>query len=117
MKNCSKCLVEKEDSYFYEKRADRKNSLCKNCFNEYCVQRWIQRKKDAVNYKGGKCQICGYCKNYGTLEFHHRDPKTKDFDWTKMRLRSWKRIIEELDKCDLLCSNCHGEKHNPELDL
>lgn len=117
MKNCTKCLVEKEDSDFYEKRPDRKQSLCKNCFNEYCVQRWVQRKKDAVAYKGGKCQECGYCKNYGALDFHHRDSETKDFDWTKLRLRSLKSIKTELDKCNLLCKNCHTAFHNPQLDI
>lgn len=115
MKICAKCLLKKEESSFYRKNAKRKQSYCKECFNAYCVSRWIQRKKDAVHYKGGKCKDCGYCKNYGSLEFHHLDPKTKDFEWVKLRLKGWKRITEELDKCDLLCRNCHGERHNPDL--
>jgi len=117
MKKCTRCQLEKKDSEFYEKRPDRKQSLCKPCFNDYCVERWIQRKKDAVAYKGGKCKICGYNKNYAALEFHHRDSSTKDFEWVKLRLYKWDRVLEELDKCDLLCSNCHVEFHHPQQSI
>lgn len=71
--------------------------------------RWIRRKKEAVIYKGGKCQICGYNRSIAALQFHHRDPTTKLFNWTKLRLRTREDIYTELDKCDLLCDNCHSE--------
>ena len=73
--------------------------------------RWRQRKLDAIQYKGGKCQVCGYSKYYGALEFHHRNPEEKEFAWQKMRLVSKDRLTAELDKCDLLCANCHREIH------
>lgn len=53
-------------------------------------------------------------KCLGALDFHHRDPSEKEFDWNKLRKRSWESIAFELDKCDLLCSNCHRESHYDE---
>jgi len=45
---------------------------------------------------------------------HHKDPKIKDYDWNRLRLRSWDEIVREIKKCVLVCSNCHAEIHNPE---
>lgn len=78
---------------------------------DYQKQRWINRKIKAVEYKGGCCQACGYSKCLGALEFHHRDKDTKEFSWIKLRLRNWESVLLELDKCDLLCANCHRETH------
>jgi hypothetical protein len=78
------------------------------------MKRWILRKLKAQEYKGNKCIDCNIqCTdiNYPIFEFHHRDPSTKLYDWNKLRLRSWKSITEELNKCDLLCSNCHRLRH------
>ena len=83
----------------------------KSTFNQYCIQRWRQRKLDAVEYKGGKCERCGYDKYPDVLEFHHRDPSQKEASWNKMRLWGHKKLYEELDKCDMLCANCHREVH------
>jgi len=64
----------------------------------------------AIEYKGGKCQICGYSKYQGALDLHHIDPREKDFALgQKGYTRSWVKIREELDKCILLCATCHRE--------
>lgn len=75
------------------------------------------RKREAIRLKGGKCSICGYCKNMGALEFHHRQPENKTFtlDARKLSNTNWESILIELEKCDLLCSNCHVEVHHPDL--
>lgn len=78
---------------------------------DYQVKRWIDRKIKAIEYKGGSCTSCGYAKHYSALEFHHPNPLEKDCDWNKLRLKSWDKITSELDKCILLCSNCHREVH------
>ena len=75
-------------------------------------------KKKAIEYKGGKCIICGYDKCEASLCFHHLDPLEKDFGvsshgWT----HSWNKIISELDKCVLVCANCHGEIHQGLINL
>jgi len=66
----------------------------------------------AVEYKGGKCAICGYDRCLEALEFHHLDSEGKDFGISdKGYTRSWKKVKEELDKCVMLCANCHREVH------
>jgi endogenous inhibitor of DNA gyrase (YacG/DUF329 family) len=66
-------------------------------------------KVKAVAYKGGKCTECGYNKCLGAMEFHHLDEKTKSFELSNCHTRSWATVLKELDKCILLCSNCHKE--------
>lgn len=117
-KICTLCNKEKFITDFYQQK-DRKtgSSQCKNCFNKYCNERWIRRKIDAINYKGNSCVDCNinYPKApYVIFDFHHLEPKEKDVDWTKLRLRSWDKITKELDKCVLLCSNCHRIRHHIE---
>ena len=64
----------------------------------------------AIEYKGGKCQICSYKKYPGALDLHHIDPNTKNFGIAdKGYTRSWKIIKAELNKCILVCANCHRE--------
>ena len=70
------------------------------------------KKLRAIRYKGGKCQKCGYDKCISALEFHHRDPNEKEFEWGRLRGRKWEDVLKELDKCDLLCANCHREEHH-----
>lgn len=75
------------------------------------VARQRDLKRKAIEYKGGKCEKCGYCKCSAALEFHHKNPEEKEFAIGKTRSQSRKRIQPELDKCMLLCSNCHKEIH------
>lgn len=66
-------------------------------------------KSKAFQYLGGACKICGYDKCLAAIDFHHRDPRQKDFAISlKM---SWPAIEKELDKCVALCANCHREVH------
>lgn len=116
LKICTNCNQSKPLSEFYQ-RKDRKNghNLCKVCFNRYTIERWIKRKIDAITYKGSKCQDCSinYPEYpYAVFEFHHRKPSEKDVDWSTLKLRSDKAIKHELDKCDLLCANCHRIRHH-----
>lgn len=66
----------------------------------------------AVDYKGGKCEKCGYDKCIDALEFHHVDPANKDFSISHNgNTRSWDETKTEIDKCIMLCANCHREEH------
>jgi len=67
----------------------------------------------AVEHKGGKCQMCGYDRCIDALEFHHNDLSEKKFGISaKGYTRSWKEVMKELDKCVMLCANCHRELHS-----
>jgi hypothetical protein len=75
----------------------------------YVTQRRNENMKRAIEYKGGKCVLCGYDRCHSALEFHHLDPDEKEFMIASIYTLSWNRIAKELDKCVLLCSNCHRE--------
>lgn len=79
----------------------------------------FERKKELISMKGGKCQICGYNKNYAALTFHHRDPELKEIalDARSLSNITMTRLLAEIEKCDLLCANCHLEHHNPHLEI
>jgi 5-methylcytosine-specific restriction endonuclease McrA len=72
-------------------------------------------KESAVSYKGGCCQLCGYKRCISALHFHHINPHEKDFNISEKS--NWYDISHEIDKCILLCANCHAEVHAGMVDL
>ena len=68
-------------------------------------------QKMLIDYKGGKCERCGYDKCMRALEFHHLNPNEKDFGLSRCLTKSIPALKAEVDKCILLCSNCHAEEH------
>lgn len=84
---------------------------------EFCAQtRYAKRiKEQLIEYKGNKCQICGYNKCTNALEFHHLDPTQKDFGISG-GTKSFEKLRPEVDKCILVCSNCHREIHAGLID-
>lgn len=80
------------------------------------MKSWEKRKigkRKAIEYLGGKCEICGYCKCDSAFDFHHRDPSLKDKNIANIvHDNSWDKVTKELDKCMLLCANCHRELHS-----
>lgn len=87
------------------KYSDRRESIIKAV-----AKRRKKLKVMAIEYKGGKCQVCGYAKYGGALDLHHIDPKTKEFGiGDKGYTCAWDKVKAELDKCVLVCANCHRE--------
>lgn len=80
--------------------------------------RALKRKFQLVEMKGGKCEICGYDKNYASFDFHHLNPEEKEFQLDARHLSNTKieKLMEEAKKCILICANCHREIHYPHLD-
>lgn len=68
-------------------------------------------KEKAIFYKGGKCLRCNYNKCISALEFHHLDPSQKEFSLAKGQDMLFENLKPELDKCILVCANCHREIH------
>ena len=118
-KFCATCHSEKpiEDFYFKNKKSNLRQSRCKKCYDGYISKKWIDRKLKVIELMGNKCSRCGYCRNHSALEFHHLDPSIKEFDWSKMRLMSWNKILKEIDKCILVCANCHREIEYPKCEM
>ena len=78
------------------------------------VKEWRRNTKlKLVACMGSKCQICSYNRCMNALEFHHLNPNEKEFGLGAVRAnpKNWVSIVSEMQKCILLCSNCHKEIH------
>ncbi len=113
---CLDCPIEldEETAYsYFTKDGIQFHSRCKACFNAKTARantsRRLENKLRAIAAKGGRCERCGYDRCVTALEFHHRDPDEKDEDICVLTKSSWERIASEIEKCDLLCANCHRE--------
>lgn len=73
-------------------------------------------KEEIVNFKGGSCQLCGYNKCLASLHFHHVNPIEKKFKISEKK-KIDRELIEELDKCVLVCASCHGEIHSGNVNI
>lgn len=86
---------------------------CKKCRAEAVTEARRRRKKLLVELAGGKCEKCGYCKSVAALQFHHKDPNTKLFGIGASGVtRGIEEQKREIEKCLLLCANCHAEVHD-----
>lgn len=129
-KICKTCDVSKPLSSFSKNKTkkDGFNSECKDCRKVYIrehykknkgyykkkskerasdIRKWLRSIKSDLC-----CQTCG--ENHpACLEYHHKDPKQKDFEISKAGSSgiSKTRILEEIEKCIVLCSNCHKKLH------
>jgi hypothetical protein len=92
-------------SYIFSRKKGNSSKQCKSC---YTKNRRKEFKEFAIKIKGGKCICCGYDKCFSSLDFHHLNPDEKEFGISGNNF-SKKRIEKELEKCILVCKNCHGE--------
>lgn len=102
---------------YYQKNPDKFKERNRKNFLKYKPEVLVERKRKAllvkkqcVEYLGGKCEICGYDFHLAALQFHHINPTEKEFELTKRICngQSVEILHEELDKCCLLCANCHS---------
>lgn len=93
----------------YLKKLNKKN---RKILNQQKIQRARITKQKCVDYLGGKCIKCGYNKSLYGLTFHHKNPKKK-INTVAVMIQNLsfknKKLIKELNKCELLCFNCHME--------
>lgn len=120
-KCCKKCKAVKSTIEFYKQKQTGPNgeiweyydSFCIECRINYGSDRRRRIKVQAILYRGGECVGCGYndINHPEVFDFHHIDPSKKDFSVGR-QTKSFDSMKNELDKCDLLCANCHRIKHN-----
>lgn len=113
-KRCPTCDVVKEVGVDFRLM---KRGICSWCIPCEKKRFWEQHrgfKQKCVDYKGSKCQLCGYQKCLAAMDFHHKDPSQKDYQISGIRTKPWEMVRTELDKCILLCRNCHAELHDAE---
>ena len=86
-----------------------------------CIQskRRDKLRKEFTDYLGGCCSKCGYDKCVDALDFHHLDGNDKDYLVSQMQYSTYskERIIKEMEKCVILCSNCHRDLHFREKEI
>lgn len=93
--------------YHHSATAGHTKIKCNSCLVN---ERRIKIKEKSLEFKGGKCEICGYSKSKRALSFHHVNGK-KEFSLSGSHCRKWESIVAELNKCMLVCANCHMELH------
>ena len=130
-KDCKQNKLCKWQSSFSQTGKPEYRARCNDCFSVYLksvrkkpeikAQRNIkrreffnQKKQKIVDQFGGKCEICGYDKSLAALTFHHKNPSQKEYTLGQILDYSDELLKKELDKCRLLCHNCHSELHEEE---
>ena len=103
MRICKICNKEFKD---YQKRS---RARCGSCNTKI---RRFRAKAAAIEYLGSKCQKCGWSGNQAALQFHHKNPAAKEFTIGNVANKSWNSIKKEIQKCILLCANCHSIQHS-----
>jgi len=116
-KICTNCECEYDT--IYKNKSKFCSSKCKSEYRwktrkenlriEKFIMKWSKKIK-VIEYLGGKCKICGD-KNIFHLTCHHRVCDEKEFEISDFIKNRWSEIEKELQKCDLLCNNCHRELH------
>ena len=108
---CKHCGTTNAEDFF---KSNSMKSCCLKCHTLHTHQRLRETKVRAIEYLGGKCSKCEIKGIPAIYDFHHKDPKEKNFNWGRKRTTNWDTLKKELDKCILLCSNCHRETHDTE---
>ena len=112
LRKCPHCERVLAPDKFYRRRRNNNFSVyCKDCSSQQVVARQQVFKEKCVAYKGGKCERCGYKKSLKALQFHHKDPNKKENIVSYFKLHKFEAAIPELNKCAMLCANCHVEVH------
>lgn len=130
-KTCTKCGLSK-DTELFKMRDGKPESVCKECTNAYLSEYYRRNKQTYLNkqrlrkadwkewYKEYKstlrCIKCGE-SHPGCLDFHHRDPSTKEYSISVSGPSLGRdKLLIEIAKCDILCVNCHRKLHYEELN-
>jgi hypothetical protein len=98
--------IQSEKKKLYDAKYSKEHRKIKS---ERTVTRQREKKAALVEYKGGKCCVCGYAECHRALDFHHTGKK--NFEISSRRDISLKKLKKEADNTILVCRNCHSEIH------
>lgn len=134
-KRCTKCsdtfnIEEFSIKGKYKSGEIKYQSWCKSCTKKYkdihynvnkkyYIEKSSRYRDDFIKWfidikKTLECKFCGEDR-YWVLDFHHTDSKEKEYNISHlMRTTNKKKLLEEVDKCIVLCSNCHRDLHHKE---
>lgn len=126
--SCKSCTCEYKRSYYassqgkavvkayIERKKEKRSQYSKQYSQRYRdAQFKNQRKLEFCLYKGGCCSECGFLATEETIaafDFHHLEPSEKEYTPSDMLMLRKEKVFRELDKCILLCSNCHRILHH-----
>ena len=114
---CNKCGETDPQKFYYRSNGNIRTGYCKKCHSQYYTEQRREKKKQAIIHKGGICERCGLkTEHYSVYDFHHLKGSDKEFDWRRLCKFTWDKIMVELDKCELLCSNCHRIEHEDDFN-
>lgn len=112
------------EEFYWNKKARNYSTRCKyhrGLRNKGSTKKHCRKRKIRyVAYKGGACAICGIVDSPEIYDFHHVDPSKKVFNLGSgmaIPLRDEWRVFEELDKCIMLCANCHRKLHAGSIEI
>ena len=109
-KVCNRCLQEKSIDDFYQSKG-KIMCYCKQCHRELEKNRYNKKMEELNNFKKTlSCKKCGE-KRFYLLDFHHKDKEKKDYAISENPRAGLEILKKEIEKCDVLCSNCHREWH------
>lgn len=136
LKHCKNCTrdLPATNIYFasrYDRKTPQLQGICKECQTKYRKEHYERNKIKYINKartytkkvaewftKEVKdkltCSKCGENRHW-VLDFHHLDPETKEDNVSNLLAKgSKKKLLKEIEKCIVLCSNCHRDLHYQE---
>lgn len=109
---CLQCRKLQAKDAFYRYPNNVPHHWCKTCVREKAVASQREFKLRAIEHKGGVCVDCGMMPHPAAMEFHHVEAAHKDFQISAVaQKRMSAQVIRELEKCVLVCRNCHAIRH------
>ena len=109
-KVCTQCEIKQPLTNYY-KNGNRLASCCKDCHKKNIKETYDSKVNQVNQYKTEHgCKRCGETR-YWLLDFHHPDPAQKEFSVSDAIRCKFESILSEMEKCDLLCANCHRDWH------
>ncbi len=100
-----------ENKVLIKTRGRENYLLKKNEYDKKVKDRRVKNKLKAIAYLGGICKHCTLVYHPSIFEFHHVNPEEKEIKISLLLQSGWDKLKKELDKCILLCANCHNYHH------